>query len=299
MRLLITGGWDASQQELASLRALGHEIAWHQWEREPLPVSCDWPEGIICNGLFLHHPIEKFTSLTYIQATSAGLDRIPVDYAREHGIAVFHAKDVYSVPMAEYVLWGVLQMYRQGRFFQRNQEDARWKKLPVLPELAGKTVCIVGCGDVGSACAKRFRAMDCRILGVNRTHRELPCLDEQYPLEDLDTALPQADVVILTIALTVQTRRLFDSSRFGKMKPGSILVNVARGGIVDTEALLEALENRLGGAVLDVFEEEPLPEASPLWKHPNVILTPHNSYAGEGNKARLYRVILNNLEKYG
>lgn len=299
MRLLITGGWNASETELAAVRALGHEILWHQWEREALPVSYDWPEGIICNGLFVYHPIEKFTALKYIQVISAGLDRVPVEDARKRGIAVFNAKDVYSIPMAEYALWGVLQLYREGRFFQANQENTQWKKRPVLSELAGKTVCIVGCGDVGCACAKRFRAMDCCVAGVNRTLREMPCFDEIYSLEQLDEALMAADVVVITVALTAETRHLFDSRRFEKMKPGAVLVNVARGGIVDTEALLDALENRLGGAVLDVFEEEPLPEHSPLWKHPNVILTPHNSYAGEGNKARLQRVILNNLEKYG
>lgn len=299
MKLLITGGWSASEAELEAVRSLGHEIVWHQQEREPLPVAYDWPEGVIGNGLFVYHPLEKFTSLRYVQLTSAGLDRIPLEYAHAHGIRVFNAKDVYSIPMAEYALWGVLQLYRRGQFFQKNQEEARWKKRVDLPELAGKNVCIVGCGDVGRACAKRFRAMDCRVIGVNRTVRQLPEWEEIRPLEELDEILSQADVVILTIALTAQTRHLFDRARFEKMKSGGILVNMARGAIVETDALLWALENRLGGAVLDVFEEEPLQADSPLWRSPNVVLTPHNSYASDGNRQRLFRLIMNNLEKNG
>lgn len=299
MKLLITGGWSANKTELEAVRGLGHEIVCHQQEREPLPVAYDWPEGVIGNALFVHHPLEKFTSLRYVQLTSAGLDRIPLEYAHAHGIRVFNAKNVYSIPMAEYALWGVLQLYRRGQFFQKNQEEARWKKRVDLPELAGKTVCIVGCGDVGSTCAKRFQAMDCRVIGVNRTVRQLPGWEEIRGLEKLDEVLSWSDVVILTIALTAQTQHLFDRARFEKMKSGAILVNMARGAIVDTDALLWALENRLGGAVLDVFEEEPLQADSPLWRSPNVVLTPHNSYASDGNRQRLFHLIMNNLEKNG
>ena len=118
-------------------------------------------------------------------------------------------------------------------------------------------------------------------------------------MEKLDEVLSWSDVVILTIALTTQTQHLFDRARFEKMKSGAILVNMARGAIVDTDALLWALENRLGGAVLDVFEEEPLQADSPLWRSPNVVLTPHNSYASDGNRQRLFHLIMNNLEKNG
>lgn len=166
-----------------------------------------------------------------------------------------------------------------------------------LLELAGKTVCIVGCGSVGTACAKRFRGFDCRIVGVNRSLRENACYDRMLPMEQLDEALPEADVVVLALPLTAETTHLMNRERFQKMKPGTILVNIARGGIVDTEALIQALNERLGGAVLDVFEEEPLEKDSPLWQMENVLLTPHNSFVGDGNRERLSRVIMNNLER--
>ena len=297
MRLLITGAWNASRQQLEQLEAMGHEVIWHQQERDALPVAYDAVEGVICNGLFLHHPIEKFTSLSYIQLTSAGFDRVPMDYVREKGIRIRNARDVYSIPMAEFALCGVLQLYKQSRFFEKNQAAGQWVKHRGLLELAGKTVVILGCGSVGTACAERFRAFGCKVIGINRSLREDRAYDSMAPLEQLDALLPEADVLVLTLPLTEQTRHLMDRERFEKMKPGAVLVNIARGPVVDSEALIRWLEADRGSAVLDVFEEEPLAVDSALWHLENVILTPHNSFVGEGNGARLASVILGNLEK--
>ena len=165
-------------------------------------------------------------------------------------------------------------------------------------ELAGKTVCILGCGSVGTECAKRFRAFGCWVAGVDLYPQEHPDYDEMHSLDALDVVLARADVTVLTLPLTEDTRHLIDGDRFRLMKPGSVLVNIARGAIVDTGALIKALhEHLLGGAVLDVFEEEPLSDTSPLWDLENVILTPHNSFVGQGNAERLAQIIMNNLEK--
>jgi phosphoglycerate dehydrogenase-like enzyme len=200
--------------------------------------------------------------------------------------------------MAEFALSGVLQLYKRSRYFAENQRLRRWEKHRGLLELAGKTVCILGCGSVGTECAKRFRAFDCWVVGVARSSRENPDYDEILPMEMLDTVLSRSDVIVLTLPLTEDTRHLMDRSRFAAMKPDSILVNIARGAVVDTDALISALEGHLGGAVLDVFEEEPLQENSPLWDMDHVVLTPHNSFVGEGNSDRLAGCILENLERY-
>ena len=113
----------------------------------------------------------------------------------------------------------------------------------------------------------------------------------------MDELLPQSDVVVLTVPLTKGTKHLFDKERLGEMKDGAVLVNIARGGIVDTEALIDTLHTKLFGAVLDVFEEEPLVEDHPLWGLENVILTPHNSFVGEGNNKRMFDLICRNLER--
>ena len=295
MKTLVTGVFPLTPQRREALEEMGLELTFHQDER----VAVEAPErfeAVICNGLFTFQDIRMFTSLRYIQLTSAGFDRVPMDYCRAHGIRVENARDVYSVPMAEYALWGVLTLYKQGRFFGENQKAHRWEKHRGLLELAGKTVCIIGCGSVGSECAKRFEAFGCHVLGVATNAREQAHFEQVYSMERLHEVLGQADVAVLALPLTAQTRGLLDSRAFDAMKPGAVMVNIARGAIVDTPALLEALEKKLGGAVLDVFEEEPLPENSPLWDKENVILTPHNSFVGENNQSRLARCVLANLK---
>lgn len=296
MNLLITGAWREAQEHFAELEAMGHKITFMQQETDALPCDPAWVEGVICNGLFLHHPIESFPNLRYIQLTSAGFDRVPMDYVKAHGIEIHNARGVYSIPMAEFAVAGVLQLYKQSRFFYENQKAHRWEKRRDLMELNDKTVLILGCGSVGTECAKRFRAFGCRVIGLNRTTRENPVFDEIRPLDELNSALPEADVLILTLGLSAETRHLMNVECLALLKPGAVLVNIARGALIDTEALTAALP-KLTGAVLDVFEEEPLPDTSPLWDAENVILTPHNSFVGEGNGARLARVIIDSLRK--
>ena len=294
MNLLVTGAWSDGKNCIAELEAMGHTVTFMQYEKDELPCSYEWVEGVICNGLFLTHPIEKFTNLRYIQLTSAGFDRVNMDYVKSHGIEIHNARGVYSIPMAEFALCGVLQLYKQAAFFRENQRKHLWEKHRGLLELSGKNVLIVGCGSVGNECAKRFNAFDCSITGVDLFPREDNLYSEMLPLDKLDNALKQADIVVLTLPLTEQTKYLIDNSKLSLMKGGATLVNIARGAIVDTDALLNNID-RFTGAVLDVFEEEPLNENSPLWDKPNIILTPHNSFVGERNGERLKEIIVENL----
>lgn len=296
MRFLVTGAWKYTQDQLDAIVRLGHTVIEMDDERGALPCEYESVDAVVCNGLFLYHSIEKFVSLKYIQLTSAGFDRVPMAYIRERGIQIHNAHGVYSVPMAEMAVCGVLQLYKQSRFFSANQAACRWEKHRGLLELSGKNVCIIGCGDVGQECAKRFSAFDCRVTGVNIRPKERPYFEKIVLLEHLEKVLPQADVVVLAVPLAPETEYLMNAARFALMKPGAILVNIARGPVVDTQAMIDALENRLGGAVLDVFEKEPLSPDSPLWQKENVIITPHNSFIGDNMQHRLWQVIENNLK---
>lgn len=299
MNLLVTGAWRCTQEQLDRLAQLGHKLFFLQNEQDALPLAYESVEGVICNGLFLHHPIERFANLRYIQLTSAGFDRVPMDYVQAHGIQIHNARGVYSIPMAEFAISGVLQLYKQSRLFARNQERRSWEKHRDLLELYGKYVCIVGCGSVGTECAKRFVAFGCRVTGVDLYPREDAHYSRMEALDSLDAVLPEADIVVLTLPLTEQSRHLMDKTRLASMKEGAVLVNIARGAVVDTSALADWLKEKRGAAVLDVFEEEPLETEHPLWDMENVILTPHNSFAGEGNQERLFRRILETLLEKG
>lgn len=297
MNLLVTGALKYDESFINNIKLLGNEIIFQQNENQELVCDYVWVEGVICNGLFLYHDIANFTNLKYIQLTSAGYDRVPLDYINEHNISIYNASGVYSIPIAEFALCGVLQLYKQSRFFYENQKKHVWKKNRELLELSGKNVCIVGCGSVGTECAKRFKAFGCYIVGVDIC----PYINENYDkiknIDFLDVVLPKSDIVILTLPLTGETRHLMNKERFKLMKSGAILVNIARGALVDTVAFVDAIPN-LKGAVLDVFEEEPFNGNSPIWDMANVLLTPHNSFVGELNTNRLLNLIRTNLEKF-
>lgn len=295
MNLLVTGAWSGAKENIENLTQLGHSVTFLQQEKDALPCLYEWVEGVVCNGLFLTHPIERFINLRYIQLTSAGFDRVPMEYVKKHGIEIHNARGVYSIPMAEFALCGVLELYKKTRIFLENQKKHQWEKQRDLLELNGKNVCIVGCGSVGTECAKRFQAFGCDVIGVDLFVRE----DENYrkilPIEEISTVLECSDIVVLTIPLTEQTYHLMNRERFEKMKQESILINISRGAVVDTKALLAAMDSNLSGAVLDVFEKEPLSENSPLWDMENVLLTSHNSFVGDGNSMRLNMMIMKNL----
>lgn len=298
MKLLLTGAFKYTDQQIEYLKSLGNDIVYVQDERKKIDFDVSDIEGVVCNGLFLYNDIRHFKKLKYIQLTSAGFDRVPIDYINEHEIKIYNARGVYSIPMAEFALCGVLQFIKQSRLFYKNQNNHIWEKSRTLGELSGKTVLIVGAGNIGSEVAKRFSAFDASVIGVDITDDDRKYFDKVELLDNLDEQLKIADIVILTLPLTDSTREMFDKSKFDLMKKSSIFVNIARGPLVVESDLINSLKSGdISGAVLDVFGKEPLNENSPLWDMDNVILTPHNSFVGENNNKRMFNVIVNNLEK--
>lgn len=296
MNLLVTGAWRDAKEYLSEIEGMGHAVKFLQYEKDPLPCEYDWVDGVICNGLFLHHPIERFSKLKYIQLTSAGYDRIPMDYVKKCKIDIYNARGVYSIPMAEYAISGVLQLYKQAIFFRENQNAHSWKKHRGLIELAGKKVCIVGCGSVGTECAKRFLAFDCKVIGIDVNFKRDKNFNSIFVLEEMDRVLPLVDILVLTLPLTDKTFHMINAEKLSLLKDGAIVVNIARGAVIDYKGLITSLNGKLGGAVLDVFEEEPLNSGSVLWDMENVIITPHNSFQSDGNEERLKKVIMENLK---
>ena len=257
-------------------------------------------EGVIGNSLFYYNGHEGFDALRYLQITAAGYDRVPMDWVREREIRIFNADGVYSGPMAEWTVMRILELLKHVPKGFRNQLAGLYKRDYKWQELAGKKAFIVGFGAYGREIARRLKAFDTEITVINRSSKEDPNVDAFLPLDALKERLPEADILILAIALTSQTRHLVNAEAFALMKQGAILINGSRGPIVDEAALAGALaEGKLLGAALDVFETEPLSQDSPLWKLENVLISAHNSYAGENNHQRMMKLVLKNLEKYG
>ena len=297
MKLLITGAAHFNDEQLNMISSLGFDIVFQADEKGEPVTDFSTIDAVVCNGLFLYHDFDEFKNLKFIQLTSAGLDRVPVKRIKEKGTDLFNARGVYSIPMAEYALSGVLGLYKNLSFFNSNQKKHIWEKDRNIVELNGKTVTIIGCGSVGTECAKRFKAFETNVIGVDIFNNGNPYFDEFYLLSDIGIALNKADIVVLTLPLTDETKGMFNEELFSEFKNNSILVNIARGSIVNECDLINALEKgKLGGAVLDVVEEEPLPENSPLWDMKNVIITPHNSFVSPNNTKRLFELAYNNLK---
>ena len=299
MNLLLTGCFNYTEVQKEKLASLGFRIYFMQQETEALPLAAAEVDATVCNGLFLSHNIEDFINLKFIQLTSAGFDRVPVDYIKAKGIALHNARGVYSVPMAEWALYRVLEHYKQGWFFKNEQEQHQWTKHRGLRELAGSRLAVVGAGNVGQEVAKRFGALGCHVTGFDIHTNSTPFFDEMTLTASLLEHIGLYDVVVITAPLLPSTRGLISYDVMKGMKENATLVNIARGGLIDQEALVQVLcERKDLFAALDVFENEPLEEDSPLWTMDNVAISPHNSFVSDRNNERMFDVMYQNLKNF-
>jgi len=181
----------------------------------------------------------------------------------------------------------------------KNQENKEWSHGSNLYELAGKTMLIVGAGKIGVQLGKVAKAFNMHTIGINRSGREIENMDDQYTQKELADVIHKGDIVVNILPLTEETTHLYDEDMFSKMKDGVIFINVGRGESVVTEDLLAALDNgKVSRAGLDVFEQEPLPEDSPLWNHEQVLMTPHIAGQVESYPKYIFPLFMKNFEAF-
>lgn len=239
----------------------------------------------------------KSPGLKWVQSGAAGFDNPVFGQIVQKGAALTTSHG-QAVGMADYVLWGVLDALQGGPKRRAAQAAREWTRHP-FREISGQNWVIVGFGAIGKGVAERARAFGARVTGVRRNPAADPSADRIAAQADLPGLLPDADVVVLACPLTAETRHMADAAFFGAMKPGSIFVNVGRGGLVNEPALLAALDRGVPEhAVLDVFEAEPQPADGPFWAHPRVTMTPHSSGMSAGNAARNDALFLDNLKRF-
>lgn len=297
MKTLITGAFKYTEEQLQELKKLGLEIQIMKDERMDTNINLSEIEFVICNSLFLYHDIRKFNSLKIIQFTSAGLDRVPLEYIKEKNIKIFNARGVYSIPMAEWTILKILEIYKHSKSFYEKQEKHIWEKDRDILELNSKTACIIGYGNVGQEIAKRLKAFNMTIIAIDKKQIDDNVVDRSYLISDIKGILKYSDINIFTLPLTEETRGIVDRDMISYMKDNTILINIARGALVNEEDLIDMIEKgKFLGVFLDVFENEPLKSNSKLWDFENVIITPHNSFVSENNGDRLYKVIYENIK---
>ena len=248
--------------------------------------------------------VQQAEKLRWVQMTWAGTDI----YTRRTGfperVTLTNASGAFGRTISEYVLGGILTMYRNFPAYREQQKQAVWRTVGAERTLYGRTVLILGTGDLGSNVAKRLRGFGTVNIGVRRAAGEtLPYFDEVRGIAELDELLPQADIVIGCLPNTPGTAGLLTETRLRRMKQDALLVNVGRGTLLSTAELAAVLaDGHLSGAVLDVCDTEPLPPSSPLWSMENVLLTPHVSGRGfghdRGTERPIWEIVMDNLARY-
>jgi phosphoglycerate dehydrogenase-like enzyme len=239
--------------------------------------------------------------LKWIQATSSGIGEFVDQYQlRDSGITFTTAGGVHAVPLAEFALAGALYFIKGLPELVDAKASRHWERY-ATQQLAGRRVTVVGLGRVGRHVAQTFHLLGAKVSGVGRCERDygLDPAIATIPIAELDGQLTTTDVLVLCCPLTPQTYHLLDRRRLALLPDHAVLVNIARGDVVDEEALTDSLvSRRIAGACLDVFSTEPLPKESPLWQLPNVIVSPHSASTVGAENALITDLFCRNLESW-
>src|SRR5882757_3755456 len=250
--------------------------------------------------------LKEARKLKWIHSTAAGVAQLMYPELRDSGIMVTNPSGIFSVPMAEHTVGLLLALARNFPDSVRGQDRARWAQQEIwdqpqhLTELNGKVLLIVGYGSIGREVAKRAKAFDMQVWGVTRSgNGELAHVEKIFAAAQLYEALRGADYILICAPETAETKNLIGAAEIAEMKRGARLINVARGSLLDETALVQALKSgALGGAALDVTATEPLPAESPLWKAPNLFITPHTSGVSDRLWDRQTAILIDLLERW-
>ena len=242
-------------------------------------------------------------NLKFLQLSMAGSDSYKEEMFNE-GCKVCNATGTFGIGISEYVIASLIFLMRKFSIISYNQRNCHWDREGVFAKdsIYGSTVLLLGLGNIGMECAKRLKAFGCYLIGVRRHTNDKPdIIDEIYSLADLDEIIGRCDIVIASLPQYDKTRNILTQKQFDLMKDGSYLVNVGRGSLLNLDDLYLSLKNRhLSGAVLDVFEKEPLAENHPIWKMDNVFISPH--IAGgmdlDINKELFAKLAIENIESF-
>jgi phosphoglycerate dehydrogenase-like enzyme len=284
---------------------------WPEMRVVHLPDYDRLPQELPDTDIFIGYSLraEQLThakKLKWIHSTAAGVAQLMYPELRDSGIVVTNPSGVFSPPMAEHTMGLLLALARNFPDSTRHQERSHWGQQDIwdkpqrLTELSGRVLLIIGFGSIGRELAKRASTFDMRVWGLTRSGRgDSTHAEKLLSASQLEEALPHADYVVIAAPETTETRHLIGAAQIARMKPGARLVNVGRGSLLDEAALIRALESgALGGAALDVTSVEPLPAESPLWKAPNLFITPHTSAVSDRLWQRETALLMDLLERW-
>ncbi|HEX2950949.1 MAG TPA: D-2-hydroxyacid dehydrogenase [Armatimonadota bacterium] len=252
----------------------------------------------ICFGYIRPELLMRARRLRWIQTLGAGVEWLLTPEIKVSPVIITNVH-IHGESIAEHLFGMLLMLTRRLHEAYRLQMEERWGPIEGIDLLAGKTLGIIGTGVIGSRTAEVGTAFGMRVLGMRRSGKEQPPYAIMYTPDQKAEMLPQCDVLILAMPLTAETVHFIGAEELALLPPGALILNIGRGKLIDTDALVDALRTgHLGGAGLDVVDPEPLPVGHPLWKMPNVIITPHNAGMYPGYYADAIQIFLKNLRRY-
>lgn len=277
----------------------GYDVLYVQNEEEAEKYVKDTEIIISFDFEFYSNIVDKASNLKWIHLLSAGADTLPFEKLKEMKVLVTNSRDVHKYQISQQVIGYMLMFERSLNTFLRNQIKKVWDRSVRVSELTGKTALIIGVGSIGEEIARLLKEFGMKVYGIRNSGKPSLYVEKMYTsIEDCDI-LPLADYVISILPLTKDTYHLIGENVFNRMKNSSYFINVGRGKVVDERALINALKNKvIKGAALDVFEEEPLREDSPLWDMENVIITPHIAGVTPLYMQRAMEILRENLDAY-
>ncbi len=297
MKALFT--YDYGQEKMERVAALGYDVVVRSEKELVIDNELEDVEVLVCYNPFETLAIDEMRDLKLIMVSSIGIDQVPIDIVKPQNIMLTNNKGGYSIPIGEWIVTKVLEIYKGSKGFIRLQDKKVWRMDTSILELTGKTIGFIGTGTIAHEAAKRLKAFGVKIHGVNTNGRSVVHFDKCYSMDRLGDFLSVCDVVVVTIPLTEKTHGLINKSSLADMKDDSVFINVSRGDIVDEVALLDALgQGKFRGVALDVFEHEPLEVESPFWDIERVHISPHNCWMSEYRNERRFETIIENLRRY-
>lgn len=295
MKVLFTKNY--GEEKFDKIRELGYEVIYYNENNVTNNEDTNNVDILVTYNPFKTLDITKMNNLKYIQTTSIGVDQIPLDKIRDKDIIIANNKGGYSVPIGEWIVMSILEIYKNTRKLYKQQLNKKWKVNFSITELSGKKIGFIGTGTLATEAAKRLQGFDVEIWGVNTTGKDKKYFDKCFCSEQMDEVFKNCDTVVATIPATKDTIGIINKEKFELMKEGSIFINVGRGNIVNEKDLITYI-NKFKGVALDVFENEPLDINSELWEFDNIIITPHNSWVSDKNNERTFDMIYYNLKNY-
>lgn len=297
MKALFT--YHYGEEKMNAIGDLGYDII-HVHESEVSNTEeIEDIDVLVCYNPFINLDIAKLNNLKWIQLSSIGIDQAPIDCIKEKNITLTNNKGGYSVPMGEWIVLKILEIYKNSKYFYEKQCEKKWKLTTEVYEVYGKNVGFLGTGTIAREGAKRLQGFGMNVYGLNTMGRDTEGFDKCFALTEIDDLLAISDVVVCAIPYTDQTHNLLDYERLDKMKDGSALINISRGNIINENALIRKIEEeKFLGVALDVFDHEPLNANNPLWGFENVYITPHNSWVSEMRNERRFNKIYENMKRY-